>query len=142
MSKELNIFIDNKPGRLKAVSELLKVNNINLRALTIQNREDFGLIKAIVDKPKEAQLALSDRGFACALKDILAVLMDDNPGGLDSLLDVLAKNEINIKDSYAFIIDSGKKAVFCFAVDDNESVKNLLAEKNFNLLEDQDLYGL
>ncbi len=142
MAKELNIFIDNKPGRLKAITGLLKENKINLRALTVQVREDFGLIKTIIDKPNEAYMAISDKGFACALKEILAILIDDSPGGLDGILDIFAKNGINIKDSYAFIIDSGKRAVYCVEVADIEKVKDLLEKNGFKLLDDQDLYGL
>ncbi|MBN2544487.1 MAG: ACT domain-containing protein [Spirochaetes bacterium] len=142
MAKELNVFIDNKPGRLKAITGLLKEKKINLRALTIQVREDFGLIKTIVDKPNEAYMTISDKGFACALKEILAILIDDSPGGLDDILDIFAENNININDSYAFIIDSGNKAVYCVEVVDIEKVKALLEKNGFKLLDDQDLYGL
>jgi len=110
--------------------------------LTVQVREDFGLIKTIIDNPNEAYMTVSDKGFACALKEILAILIDDSPGGLDDILEIFAKNNINIKDSYAFIIDSGKRAVYCVEVADIEKVKDLLEKNGFKLLDDQDLYGL
>ena len=142
MTKELNIFVDNKPGRLKAVTGLLKDNNINIRALTIQDREDFGLMKIIVDKPDDAYKAVSEKGFACALKDILAIQIDDNPGGLDKLLGVFASNNINLKESYGFVIESQKSAVLCVEVENIEKVKVLIRENGFKLLEDEDLYEL
>ena len=85
MIKELNIFIDNKPGRLKAVTSLLNEDKINIRAFTVQDREEFGLMKLIVDRPNDAYLAITDKGFACALKEILAIQIKDEPGGLDNL---------------------------------------------------------
>jgi hypothetical protein len=142
MVKELNIFIDNKPGRLQAVTTLLSEKNINIRALTIQDRDDFGLMKLIVDKPDEAYLAISDNGFACALKDILAIQIEDRPGGLNKLLGILAENKINIKDSYAFVIKAEKYAVLCIEVENIETVKKLLFKTEFKLLEDKDLYNL
>lgn len=142
MAKELNIFIDNKPGRLRAVTKLLSEHSINLRALTVQVREDFGLIKMIVDKPKEAHLVISEAGFACALKEVLAILIDDTPGGLDKVLSLFSDNGINIVDSYAFIIASGKKAVYCVEVSDMDRVKSLLKGVGINLLDDCELYGL
>ncbi len=142
MAKELNIFVDNKPGRLKAVTTLLKDNNINIRALTIQDREDFGLMKIIVDKPNEAYRTISENGFACALKDILAIQIDDKPGGLDKLLGVFASNKINLKESYGFVIESQKCAVLCVEVENFEKVKKLIEENKFKLLEDEDLYKL
>lgn len=142
MAKELNVFIDNKPGRLRAVTKLLSENNINLRALTIQIREDFGLIKIIVDKPKEAAVLLSSNGFACALKEILAILIEDKPGGLDKVLALFAENNINIVDSYAFIVTSGKYAVYCVEVEQLEYVKKLLEKSGISLLTEEELYGL
>ena len=142
MVKELNVFIDNKPGRLKAITSLLNDKKINIRAFTVQDREEFGLMKLIVDKPDDAYLAISDKGFACALKDILAIQIKDKPGGLDKFLDVLSYNKINIKDSYAFVIVSGEYAVLCIEVENIEYVKELLLKTEFKLLGSEDLYNL
>jgi len=140
MVRELNIFIENKPGRLKAVTSLLKRNSINMRSMTIQDREKFGLMKLVVDKPKEAQLLLSENGFACALKEIITVEIQDKIGGLDELLQVFSDNEVNIKDSYAFVIESGKKTVFCVEVEDLSRVKQVVEDNKFKLIKEEDLY--
>lgn len=142
MIKQLSIFVDNRPGRLKAVTGLLRNENINIRAVTIQNRNEFGIMNIIVDKPDEALLVLTDNGFACAEKKIIAILFDDRPGGFDDVLAIFVKNDINIKDSYAFVLESGKNAVFCIDIDENETVIELIKKNGFTLLEDNDIYGL
>ena len=86
MAKQLTIFMENRPGRMKSVSDVLLENNLNIWAFTIQDRGEFGLMKLIVDKPQKAHLALVDCGFACVLKDVLAVkTQNDQPGNLDKL---------------------------------------------------------
>lgn len=142
MVKELNVFVDNKPGRLEAVTGLLAEKNINIRALTVQDREDFGLMKLIVDKPDEAALFISDKGFACAVKNIFAIKIADKPGGLNKLFGILAENSINVKDSYAFVVVSGKFAVLCIEIENTEKINELLSDTEFELLDDTDLYNI
>ena len=89
MVKELSVFIDNKPGRLKAVTGLLKEKKINIRALTLQDIKEYGILKIIVDKPDDAYLAISEKGLACALKEMLAVKVDDCPGGFDDIVKII-----------------------------------------------------
>jgi hypothetical protein len=141
MIKELNIFIDNKPGRSKAVTGILAEKNINIKAISIQSRDDFGVMRLIVDKPDEALLEISNNGFACALKDILAIQVEDKPGSLDKILGLFSDNKININDFFAFVIDPGKYAVLCIEVEKKEEVKKMLSENNIKLFVDKDLYG-
>lgn len=142
MAKELRIFIDNKPGRLKAVTNIMSKNDINIRAISVQSRDDFGLIKMLVDKPEEACLELTNYGFACIVKEILAIKIEDKPGGLEKILTVFADKNINIKDSFAFIIEPKKFGVLCIELDEMEKTKEALLENGIRLLKDQDLYGL
>ncbi len=142
MAKQINIFVENKPGRLKAVTEILFKNKINIRAMTIQDRGDFGLMKLLVDKPNRAYLALADEGFACALKDILAILIEDKPGGLYKLAEVFLEKEINVVDAYGFVINSKKSAVWCVEVKEAEKIKKVVEEAGFQVLEDEELYEL
>ncbi len=140
MAKEVNVFLENRPGRLKSVAEVLASKNINVRTMTLQDRGEFGLMKLIVSNPDEAYLALSDQGFACALKEILAILIDDRPGSFLKLADILMKNNINILDAYGFVIESKKQAVFCVEVKEPMVIKEVLAKEGFNVLEGDDLY--
>lgn len=142
MAKQLNIFLENKPGRLKAVTELLYQNKINIRALSLQDRQDFGVLKIVVDKPDEAHIALTQKGFACALKDILAILMDDKPGGLHKIASLFVDNKINIQDAYAFVIESKKQAVLCVEIKDPKTIKAIIKKEGYKILEDEQLYEL
>src|SRR5512135_1430795 len=99
MAKHLNIFVENRPGRLQSITGILSESGLNIRAFTIQDRGDFGLMKIIVYKPQQAYLVLADRGFACAVRDIIAVGIDDKPGNLHKLTTVLLEQGINVVDA-------------------------------------------
>ena len=137
MAQEVNVFVDNRPGRLRSVAEVLSQNNINVRTMTLQDRGEFGLMKLIVDKPQQANLALVDKGFASALKDILAISIDDKPGSFLKLADIFLKSKINILDAYGFVIQSNKEAVFCVEVKDIPAMKKILAKEGFKVLEEE-----
>ncbi|HQO38361.1 MAG TPA: acetolactate synthase [Candidatus Omnitrophota bacterium] len=137
MARELNIFVENRPGRLRSVAEVLSLNKINVRTMTLADRGEFGLMKMIVDKPQEALLALQDKGFACAIKDILAIALKDKPGSFLKLADLLYTHKVNVLDAYGFVIESSKQAVFCVEVKDPSAIKKILLKKGFDLLEDE-----
>jgi hypothetical protein len=137
MAKELNIFVENRPGRLRSVAEVLSQSKINVRTMTLQDRGEFGLMKMIVNKPQEALLALQDKGFACALKDILAIALKDKPGSFLRLADLLYTHKVNVLDAYGFVIESNKQAVFCVEVKDMENIRKILQKEGFDLLEDE-----
>ena len=142
MAKQLNIFLDNRPGRLKTLTGILHEEEVNIRAMTIQSRDEFGLVKLLVDKPDKAHQALLKKGFACAIKDVLAIVIKDKPGGLYELTAIFSSENINIADAYGFVIESNKKAVFCVEVQDADNVKASLDKKGFKVLSDQELYEL
>lgn len=137
MAKEVNIFIENRPGRLQSVAAILAENDINVRTMTLQDRGEFGLMKLIVDKPEKADLVLKDKGFASALKDILAILLEDKPGSFNKLMKAFEKCQVNILDAYGFVIESNKQAVFCVEVKEPGNIKQVLQQEGFNILEDQ-----
>lgn len=146
MAKQINIFIENRPGRLESVTEILSENNINIRAFTIQDRGDFGLMKLVVDKPRQAHLILADRGLACALKDIIAVSIPDKPGNLHRLTLILSQQQINIVDAYGFVLDPNQTGVCCVEVKESDQkrrqLEELLEVEGFSVLEDKELYEL
>ncbi|MGE5308697.1 MAG: ACT domain-containing protein [Deltaproteobacteria bacterium] len=138
-AKELNVFVDNRPGRLRSVAEVLSENKINVRTMTLQDHGQYGLMKLIVNDPDKAYRALSDKGFACALKDILAVILKDKPGSFLKLADLLFKHNVNVLDAYGFVIESTKSAVFCVEVKDLPSIRSILQKEGFEVMDD-DLY--
>ena len=144
MAKQLTIFLQNKPGRMKSISDILLENKLNIWAFSIQDRGEFGLIKLIVDKPTDAELALKERGVACALKDVLAVTAPDAPGNLDKLTAALLGKHVNIKDAYGFVSAGNKQGVCFLEVEnpDGVDIAALLSENGFGLMSDEQLYEL
>ncbi|NCC51471.1 MAG: ACT domain-containing protein [Spartobacteria bacterium] len=142
MAKQLNIFIENKPGRIESVTGTLYEANINVRAIEIQDRGDFGIMKLLVDDPQKAYLALSDLGLAVALRDVLAIIIEDKPGGLHKLAKLFTKANINMIDAYGFVIDSSREGIWCVEVEDYEATRSLVEENGFKILSEQELYEL
>ncbi len=141
MIKQINIFIENRPGRLSSVTQILDDKQINIRAFTIQDRGDYGLMKLIVDKPQDAQLALADRGYACALKDVLAVRVPDKPGNLNRLTTIMHDNNVNIADVYGFVIKPENIGICCMEIHDKISPEamNKMQAEGFTMLDNSDL---
>jgi hypothetical protein len=142
MADQINIFVDNKPGSITKITKILNESSINMRAIVIADRDSFGIIKMLVDNPQKALLTLSSAGYACALKKVLAVIISDQPGGLNALTATLSDFNINILDAYGFVIESKKKAAFCVEVKEYENVKQIVESKNFRVLADNELYEL
>lgn len=144
MAKQLNIFVENRPGRLESVAKSLLESEINVRAFAIQDRGDFGLMKLIVDKPKQAQLALAEKGFACALKDTLAVAISDQPGNMYKLMTALAGQQINIIDAYGFVLEPSKQGVCCLEIENLPATKaaQVVKDAGFSVMQDDELYNL
>ena len=139
---QLSIFAENKPGRLAKVTGLLAKEKINIRAMTISTSGDFGIINLIVDDPKLAQKVLSKEGLTVSLKEIIAVLIDDKPGGLDKLVQVIASENINVENAYGFVIESHKNAIFVVEVDQLEKTQELLKKNGFETLDTEALSAI
>jgi len=142
MPKQLHVFVENKPGRLESVTEVLYKNGINVIAFTIQDRGDFGMLKLLADKPDQAYLVLADKGFACAVKDVMMVAIKDKPGNLYKLTSVLLRHKVNIIDAHGFVIEPGKKGVCCLELAETKGVKQLLEKEGFSLMDEEKLAGL
>ena len=144
MAKQLTIFLENRPGRIKSICDVLLENNLNIWAFAIQDRGEFGLVKLVVDRPAKAQLALADRGFACAVKDVIAVTATDRPGNLDLLASALLSRNVNIKDAYGFVSPRDKQGVCFLEVQntDNIDIAALIKPQGFRLMTDEELYEL
>ena len=144
MAKQLTIFVENRPGRMKSVSDILLENNLNIWAFTIQDRGEFGLMKLIVDKPKQAQLALADRGFACALKEVWAVAAEDKPGNLDKLTTALLDQNVNIADAYGFVSPTDRRGMCFLEIKNpkNADIAKIITDQGFQVLSDEQLYEL
>ncbi|MCX5836640.1 MAG: ACT domain-containing protein [Deltaproteobacteria bacterium] len=139
---QLSIFAENKPGRLAAVTGILAKEKINIRATTIATSDTFGVINLIVDDPKRAQAVLSKAGMTVNLREVLAVLIEDKPGGLDRLTQMLFKENININNAYGFVLESREKAVFVVDVDQIEKAQKIIEKAGFKTLDADTLAAL
>lgn len=141
MTKQLNIFVENRPGRLESVTLILMQNNINVLAFALQDKGDYGLLKLIVDKPEDAYLALADKGFACALKDMLAISVPDKPGNLHKLTTALAEHNINVIDAYGFVLEPSKKGICCLEIEDLKATNamDVVEKAGFDVLTREEL---
>ena len=142
MAKQITVFLENQPGRLQRITEILRQHDINIRAFVIQDRGVFGLLKLLVNAPQKARQVLADRGCAVALKDLLTVLIPDTPGALDDLLQTLSGCHINIADAYGFVTKSGHTAVWCAEVEDLPAAQKAVESGGFSVLTDAALYEL
>lgn len=142
MPKQLNIFIENKPGRLESVTETLAKSGVNIIAFTIQDRGDFGVVKLLVNKPDQAYLAVADKGYACAVKEVLVVAIKDKPGNLHKLTSACLKHKVNIIDAHGFVVNAGKQGVCCLELGDMQGSRKLLEREGFRLLDDKALNEL
>ncbi|MCU0666542.1 MAG: hypothetical protein MUF05_05570 [Candidatus Omnitrophica bacterium] len=144
MAKQLNIFIENRPGRLKSVSKVLSEKKINIIGFTIQDRGDFGMMKLFVDYPKQAQLALTESGFASAMKDVLAVSIKDKAGNLYKLTDVLSGHKINIVDAHGFVMQPKEKGICILEIPEKniKDAEKIVRKAGFSVLTDVEVQEL
>lgn len=142
MAEQINIFAENKPGRLTSITQILSDHQINIRAIVVADRENFGIIKILVDNPHKAHLALTTNGYAAVLKKVLAILVDDKPGGLHQLLLILSKKGININDAYGFSIHSKNESVLCIEPQNQEDARSIITENGFKILKENELYEI
>lgn len=127
--KQISLFAENKPGRLSKIAETLSKARINIRAFTIAEAGDFGVIRMVVDDPDRAYTTLQGQGFAVSETDVVGVEMKDVPGGLAEIAKVLGKNNVNIDYAYAFVTTS-RLALLILRVDNvKEALRILKAAK-------------
>jgi hypothetical protein len=138
-SYQLTIPATNKPCVLAEITSILNRKNINIRSASITSFGDSGLINLIVDDPQKGHRELSKQGIPVELKEVIAVLITDRPGGLDKLLQVLCAEKINIENGYGFVIESRKNAVFVLEIKDLAPAKDVIEASGFRTLTPQEL---
>jgi len=131
---QLTVPVDNTPGKIALVSGILTREKINIRAITISSFGEKGFLNILVDDPALAQKALKREGVPVELKEIIAVLVDDKPGGMDKLVQVLAGEGVNVENAYGFVLESSKTAVFVVDVTDLEKAQKVLKDHKFKTL--------
>ena len=130
--KQLSVFVENKPGRLSAIINLLADHHVNLSALSLADTSNFGVLRLIADKPEAAIAALREEGIVAKSTDVLTVAIDDTPGSLTQVLDLLAGEGISIEYMYAFSAKQENKALMVFKVDELDKAEALLRAGGFS----------
>lgn len=136
------MFLENKSGRLADVTRTLADNAINIRALSIADTIDYGLLRLIVDDPNRATEILTSEGFTVAKTEVLAIEIPDRPGGLAGIIDILSSRGLNIEYMYAFVGRSSEHAIVIFRIEPvNEAIAALQAG-GARILAGEELYAL
>jgi hypothetical protein len=139
---QISVFIENKSGRLAEVTQALAEANVNIRALSLAETIDYGVLRLIVDKPNEAKAALTAAGFTVTETGVIAVEMPDRPGGLAHLVEIITGQGLNIEYCYAFVSKRGDDAVVIFRTDDAEAAMKALQDGGERVLSAAELSGL
>ncbi|HOX55066.1 MAG TPA: ACT domain-containing protein [Candidatus Omnitrophota bacterium] len=139
---QISIFLENREGRLYEACSLLGEHKINIRALTIAESDQFGILRVVVDKPEEAMALLKKNGFTADLTDIVAVEVDDKPGGLAKILKIIYDNRINIEYMYGFVEKSSEKALLVFRFDDSDKAISVLTDNKIKVIGKKDIVNL
>lgn len=140
--KQLSVFVENKQGALVNITNTLATHNINMRALSIADTQDFGILRLIVNDNDTALKTLSDEGYLIKTTDVVGVKISDEPGKLSKALDVLDKHKINVEYLYAFMSRTEKHAYVVLRVADNTAAENALIDNGFKLITDSDVSKL
>ncbi|MBQ5838362.1 MAG: ACT domain-containing protein [Clostridia bacterium] len=140
--KQLTVFIQNKKGTVASVTDTLSKNNINLRALSIAETQDFGILRVVVNDNETAEKVLSENGYLIKTIDVVGVKIGDEPGQLTSALSVLDYAGINVEYLYAFMARTEKHAYVVLRVEENEEAETILKNAGFKLITDADISKL
>lgn len=137
--RQLTVFVQNKQGAIVSITEALAAKDINIRALSIAETEDFGILRLIVNDDATAQKTLADAGYLIKVTEVVGVKIGDAPGKLTGALDVLDKAGINLEYLYAFMARTEKHAYVVLRVEDNAATEAALEAAGYHLITDADI---
>jgi len=138
--KQISIFLENKQGRLAEVTRTLGENNIDIRALSLADTTDFGVLRLIVSNPERARQVLNENGFAVSINDVIAIEVEDKPGGLAKVLAILDRKGISIEYMYAFVNSKPNTAMVIFRVEEPAKALEILKSEDINIKSPDDVY--
>ena len=140
--KQLTVFVQNRKGTIVSVTDILAKNNINIRALSIAETGDFGILRLIVNDEEAAEKVLGEQGYLIKTVDVVGVKIGDAPGKLTEALDVLDKADINVEYLYAFMARTEKHAYVVLRVENNLDAEKTLTNAGFHLITEADINKL
>lgn len=142
MIKQISLFLENKEGRLAKVCRVLGNEGINIRALSIADTTDFGVLRLIVNNPEKAYEVLKENKFAVSMTDVLAMEVSDTPGGLAGTLERLDEAGINVEYMYAFLGTASQDALVIIRVENPQEAMHVIKKAGLNILEGDRVYSL
>lgn len=140
--KQISIFLENKSGRLSEVTRTLGENDIDISALSIADTTDFGILRLIVNDPEKAEQILKAEGFTVSATSVIAIGVQDKPGGLAKALDILDREKIGIEYMYAFVSKAEDEALVILKVADPDRAVGILQSSGISVLTASQVYKL
>lgn len=140
--EQTSVFLENRKGRLWKALSILRDAQINIRALSIADTSEFGILRMIVPEPDKARQVLEDNNFVVKTNDVIGVEIPDEPGGLDGILEILTKADINVEYLYAFVEKKMDQAIVVLRTDDITEGIKALKDGGATLLDSKEVYGL
>ena len=137
-TKQISVFMENRPNALAEFCHVLRKENISMRAMCLADTKDFGILRLIVDDAYKTANILKDEGFICSLTNVLTVEVEDQPGALTNILDILGGKGINIEYSYAFLSKTKGKAYIVLRVSNTDEAIKLLECTEVSIIEQED----
>lgn len=139
--EQISVFLENKTGRLAEVTRCLAVANVNIRALSLADTSDFGILRLIVNDPAKAKTTLRECGFTVGVNTVVAVEVPDHPGGLDKILTLLEESEINVEYMYAYVRPLSHQAVLIFRFDKTDEGLEVMQKNNIVTVRGETIYN-
>ncbi|MDX9714441.1 MAG: acetolactate synthase [Dissulfurispiraceae bacterium] len=140
--KQISVFLENRKGRLQEALETLAAAKLNIRALSIADTADFGILRLILPDPDKAKKVLKKNNFTVSENDVIVVEVPDNPGGLAGVLKVLNEADMNVEYLYAFVEKSGKKALVVLRTEKTIPAAKALKKAGIEVLPSEKVYSL
>lgn len=140
--KQLSVFVENKDGRLAEITTIIANAGIDIRALSIADTTDFGILRLVVDKPYEAEKALKEAGLTVSLTDVIAIGIPDRPGGFAETISAVADKDVGVEYMYAFISRQHDRAYLIMRVADNEKAIAALTAHGCDILDGESVYQI
>ena len=137
---QISVFVENRPGRLADITAVLAKNSIDIRALSVADTSDYGILRLIVNDPKSAVEALRSEGMTASATQVLGIIIPDEPGGLARAIKVLSDAQISVQYAYAFITPSVGNAYVIIRVEDNDKASEILKGARIELIEQDDIF--
>ncbi len=141
VAEQISIFLENKAGRLAEVTSTLSDAGVSLRALSLADTSDFGILRIIVNDCEKAKKVLKEKGFTTRHTTVVAVEVEDKPGGLHKILEIFAKFSINVEYMYAYVQKDTTNATMIFRFDDTDKAIEILNKHNVPIVEGARLYA-